>query len=126
MYRVSLAVQCWARRIKVCTATPRSPFSGRFIEDLGGDGCVLQWPPCASRTVIHSSRNKCEIFPKLLGCLQSAARRKQFTQVFREPFVYPEQFAFHGLLIISRSKAGRTTILAVPGVNKLVRQQAGN
>src|SRR5579862_3142495 len=50
-------------------------------------------------------------------------RRQDVTQIVRQSFVHPEQFAFHRGRVVRRRQASRASILAVPRMGKLMRQK---
>src|SRR5258708_39900991 len=43
----------------------------------------------------------------------------------REPFIDPQQIALHRLLVVGRDQPGGASILAVPGMDELMRKKIG-
>ena len=60
---------------------------------------------------------------KLPGGPKTAARREHQREILGQSFVDPQQIGFERRLVIVRHETGGTAVLAVPGMNVLVRQQ---
>ena len=60
----------------------------------------------------------------LLWRPQAAARREHGPKVVRQPLIDPQQIRLHRLFVVRGSQISRPAKLAIPGVNKFVRQQS--
>ena len=66
-----------------------------------------------------------EVVAVLIGGKQAAARGEHEAEIVGQAFVDPEQIVLHGLLVVGRGEVGGAAEFSVPGVDILVRQQAG-
>src|SRR5207253_5335227 len=87
---------------------------------------ILPVTPGATWTMLQLCCDLCQHIAELLGSANSAAGAEHVAEVRAQAFIHPQQIGLHGLFVIRRGQVGWATILAVPGMNILVRKKAGS
>ena len=99
----------------------------RVVEQLRGNRRIFQRTPGAAVFVVQIRRRFGQRFAIVLGRPEAAARRQHLAQIVGEPFVDPQQVALHRRVVAAVAsagdQAGGAPVLAVPGMDELVRQQ---
>src|SRR6185295_14176950 len=109
--------------VEVRAPPPGAPLPGRPIEDLRGHRGVRQRPPGPSRRMVETRRDEGDALAVVLRSPQAAAGGEQQAEVLRQALVDPEQLALHRLLVIGSRETRRPAVLAVPGMDVLVREE---
>ncbi len=94
------------------------------VQNLRGGGGVLQIAPHApGARVVVLRPHRGEAIAIDGGIPYAGACGEHVAQVLRQALIDPQQIALHRLLIVLRGQPSRATVLAVPRVRELVRQQ---
>src|SRR4030088_2056302 len=75
--------------------------------------------------MVEHRSDRGDLFSRLFWRAQTAARGKHGSQIVRQAFIDPQQFAAHGLLEIRSGQANRAAKLAIPGMSELVGEEIG-
>ena len=92
---------------------------------LHAGGGILQRTPRSPRAMVQHGCGVSQVLTELLRRAQARPRRQNVAQIIGQPFIHPQQVAMHWLLIVGRGQSRRAAILAVPGMDKLMRQKVG-
>src|SRR2546423_4465598 len=122
--RVGVEPNQLALVVEVNAAALRRPLDGRVVEELRGDRRVNQRTPQTARSVVESGGHVREVVPVLFRRPESAARRQNVAVILGQPLVNPEQLVLHRLLVVACGKPRGPSVLAVPGVEVFVREDA--
>src|SRR4029077_1844387 len=114
-----------ALRIVVGGAAPVGPFRRSGKKRLDTNGGILQRTPRPSGAMIEHGGGVSQVLTELVWRTQAGARGKKIAEIICQPLVDPKQVAVHWLLVIRRGQPRGTPVLAVPGMNKLMRQKIG-
>jgi len=80
---------------------------------------INQWPPVATGLIVHFRGHRRDRLAKVRRRPQAAARGQNFSEVFGQAFINPEQIALHRLLEIRGGENRRPAVFAIPEKMKI-------
>src|SRR5271170_911929 len=111
--------------IVIDAAAPRRTFGRSAVQDLRGNGGVLQVAPGAAGAIVQRGGGGGERLPKQIERRDSGASGENQSVILRQALVNPEKIALHWRLVIGRGETNWAAIFAVPGMREFVRKQVG-
>ena len=123
--RVGVEPDEFAFVVEVDAAAAVAPLVAGLVELRGHVGGVLKWSPGAAATDGEAGGDEGEVFAVIFRRPEAGAGGHHAAVVFGQAFVDPEQVVLHGLLVVGRKQVSGATMLAVPGVEVFVSEEAG-